>query len=306
MPAEQIWANKLRFFKETAPRSGVVDGDVIDLPSGPAAVSREVEEWVGRLDVWRNPSPLLAAHEHHSAKITVSVGRGFLVWFLAQHASVSGNVMNFDRRAPNPTFCMEVETELGDRFQFRGMAAVEMQIGLIPMQIVNLDIVFDILERRTLDELRPATREFRDPVIPAAICSASWAFGPWVGDPRTGNKLETYVASFYLTRRNLRACQYNAEGIPTRFTASPWRVLAELRLPSGPLSLAAKTRALGRIGFFIGPDGADLEFMAPAAAYATADPIKAWDHREEVLSVEMSPEASGSLLFVRDNYTASP
>jgi hypothetical protein len=301
--AEQIWANKLRFYREDAPRSGVVVGDVLDLPSGPAAASREVDSWVGRIDVWRNPQPQTPAHERHTARLTVTVGRAFLAWFLDQHAPFSAGVANFDRLTPSPTFCLEVETEKGDRFIFRGVAVSEFQLTIEPMQIVNLDMSLEILERRTLDALTPATRSFDDPAIPAYVCEASFTFGAWGLDPRTTDRLVTYAASLFFTRRNLRACQFNADGIPTRFTASPWRVLAEVRLPRGPLVDAAKKRAVGRLGLFIGPDGADLEFLANVTAYTTTDPLKAWDHRDEVLSIEMHPDATGSLLFVRDNYT---
>lgn len=300
---EQIWANKLRFYKETAPRSGVAVGDILAIPSGPAAVAREVDTWIGRLDVWRNPQPQTVGHEYHTARISVTVGRRFLAWFLGHHAPPNGGVMKFDRRVPAPTFCMEIETEKGDRFRFLGMALTEGQLTFEPATLVNFDMNFEILERRALDELTPATLTFSDPSIPGGICSAAWTFGAWGADPRIDDKLVAYAVNLYLTRPNLQVCQFNANGVPTRFTSSPWRILAEVRVPRGDLAAAAKSRAVGKLGVFIGPDGADLEFLTIATAYSTGDPVKAWDHREEVLSVECHPDAFASMLFVRDNYS---
>jgi len=301
--AEQIWANQLRIYRETEPRSGVPLGDVLDLPCGPAAVSREIEAWLGRLDVWRNPPPQTIAHERYSGRMTISCGRAFLVWFLTQHTSASGGGFNLDRQAPAPTFCLEVETEAGDLFQFRGMACDEIQLTLEPMQIVNLDLSWQILQRLPLDELTAATLDFPDPVVPAYVCGAAWTSGAWGSDPRIDNPVATYRASLFFTRRDLRPCQYHADGVPTRFNSVPWRVIAELKVPRGTVVDAAKSRAVGKLGIFIGPDGADLEFLANVTAYATTDPIKARDHREETLSVEMHPDTTGSLIFMRDNYT---
>ncbi len=303
MATEQIWANQLRFYRETSPRSGVPDGDVWTLPVGPAASARRTEAWGGRVDVFRNPQPLLSLHEYHEGRMAFTVGLRFLGWLLTLHATAQGgNVWTFDRNAPTPTFALEVQTQT-DAFVFRGIGFNEIQIAATPPELVTLDLSFIALDRQPIVALTAATGDLYSAPVPSNVCVMAYTSGNWQAVPRVDDFYTgAYGVQFYLTRRDLAPSQFMPDGRPERQTSVPWRVMADVRSAATALTRQAKTRATGRIGLFLGALGHDLQLVADVATlFSQEDPVKATDFREESLMVEMHPDPAGSLLSVRDN-----
>lgn len=300
---EQIWANQLRFFEETGPRSGVAAGPVFDLQTGPTAAARRVVSWSMRSDAFRQPKPHRAIHEFQEIRQSFTPSASFLAWLIARQASTAGTVTRFDRKKQAPTFCMEVETEGGERFRFLGMAAQEIEIAMEPMRAVTLDLSWIALERQPMTaELTTPTDEQSDAMMAAVDGSTSYSATTWGSDIRNDDALTCFAATLFFTRRDLNPSAFMPDGIPRRFTSAPWRCMAELRVPNSALVMAARTRATGRMGIFFGIDGEDVEFIGNnITAFTDADTIKADDLREETLMVEFHADVTGALIEMRDN-----
>lgn len=301
MATEQIWANQLRFYRETAPRSGVPSGTVWTIPVGPAAAARRTDYWGGRVDVFRNPQPLIPLHDYHEGRMSFSVGARMLGWLLSEHATeVAGN-LEFDRLVPSPTFCLEIQTE-SDAFAFRGIAFHEIQIAAVPPELCVLDLAFLALDRIAIDDLTAATGDLWSDCLAANVCALAYSSGAWGVNPRVDNFHEgTFSAQIFLTRRSLAPAAFEPDGRPTRFTSVPWRVMADLKVQQSTLTQQAKTKATGRLALFLGPAGASLDLVGESVSlFSNDDAVKAVDFREESLMVEFHPDARGSLLSVRD------
>lgn len=300
---EQIWANEIRFYRETSPRSGTPDGTVWLIPVGPAAAARRVEGWSGRTDVFRQPHPLTPMHEYHEGRMSFTVGLKMLAWLLREHASDRGvDGFAFDRNTGTPTFCLEIQTP-SDAFAFRGVAFNEIQIGATPPELLVLDVSWMALDRVEIDELTAATGDLYSAPEPSNRSVMAYAAGAWGADPRVDDFYPgSYAIQLFLTRRDLAPAQFMPDGRPERFSSAPWRVMADMKSAANDLTRQAKTRAAGRLALFLGDDGIDLELIADNASfYTNEEPIKAVDFREEGVMVEMHPDATGSLLNFRDN-----
>lgn len=303
MSVEQIWANQVRLFRETAPRSGIPDGDVLTLPLGPTASARRVEGWGGRVDVFRNPQPLTPMHEYHEGRMTLTVGVKVLSWLLREHLTdIGGDQFRLDRNAPTPTFCLEVETP-SDAFAYRGLAFNEIGIGAAPPELVALDLAFIALDRIVIDDLSPAALDLWSEPEPSNRAVMAYAAGAWGADPRTTDFYPgSYAVQVFMTRRDLAPAQFMPDGRPERISSSPWRVMADIASEANDLTRTAKVRATGRLALFLGTDGQDLELAFESCTFFTnEEPVKSADFREESLMVEMHPDPNGSLLNFRDN-----
>lgn len=299
---DQIWANSIRFYAETFPRSGVPVGDVFTIPIGPAAAAKRVDVWAGRTDFFRNAAPMQPLLAYYEGKMTLSVGIAFLAFILKAHASQDGLDWRFDRNAPTPTFALEIQTA-DDAFGFFGVAFSEIQVGMDPPELAILDLTFFALDRRTIDVLTTATADLYSEPLAANRCCLAFTTGTWGADPRVDDFLDgVFSSQLYFSRRDLEPARFMPDGRAAAYTSAPWRIMADINLAWSELVRTAKTRALGKLKVFIGAAGADLVLTAGSVSmFSDPDPIKSIDFREENLMVDCHQDSSGSVLSFRDN-----
>ena len=104
-----------------------------------------------------------------------------------------------------------------------------------------------------------------------------------------------------MTRPGLQITNFDPNGIPQAYNASPWRVTGSIGALWDVLAdTAASGRVNGAAGLLLGQDGADLDLrFEEVTAYLDGETIKDDDFREARYLLEVFGDSSASLLELR-------
>lgn len=299
MPAEQLFANSTRLFQETAVRSGLPTGDVIEPGITRALAIREIALMDEKTTPFRHKLESVPIHNSYQIRTSHEVGLELLSFILSPHLRAGTKL---DHQSPDPTFTLQIESENGDKVAYKGLALAELQLSFVARGVVTMEVSWVALERSEISgNLENVTREITTHLVPGTNADIVAKQGS--GIDRLADASDARNAELFI-KRSIRAAQFDANGDPARLERQSWQVLGEIQIPSNALTKTANEDFIdGSAGFFIGQTGADLQilFDDQVRFIATGEPIKADDFRDIEVIFEANPDASGALLTFSDN-----
>jgi hypothetical protein len=297
---EQLFATETRFFAETSPGNATPSGDVIETPLSNALVSRVSPVVEDKTSPFRHKLGREPLIEFFSVQATLPGSPAILAFLLEPH--LRGGT-ELDWRSPLPTFALQVESEDGDLIQFAGLAVKDLQVSFVARGVATLNVTLFGFTRTTGIALEAVTAEIDSEPLPgtdAIVAVNTGALDPFAW---ASNKVDARTAEFYL-RRDLEVAQYDADGVPSRHNAGPFRVFGEVVLPADAFTETATGSFVdGSAAFFLGPIGANLQLVLDDSVrwLSSTDPVKADDFRDYRVLFEAEANASGSILSLTNN-----
>lgn len=289
---ESLFATSTRFFAESTTGTGVPTGQVIELPLVGAAAARRVIAWETQLTPFRQPTVRAPLHAAFAVRTSHEANAWLISWLLTRHMTEDAGTYYLDREAPEPTFCLQMETEDGDLVEFRGMALQELQVSVTGRRVVTVECTWAALSRAADVALRATTDANETTLVPSSTVEAALVAGSLQPDP-ADDAVPAYSAELFVRRPDLRQVNYQPDGQPDGHTRSPWRVVGELVGPWGSLADTAAQQLTGAIALLI--PGVTLVCRS-VGAYVTNEAIKADDFRDAAFLIESAGDSRGSLL----------
>jgi len=302
---EQLFANQVRLFEEDSSGSGSPAGNVAEPRLAAAAAGRQVISWEASTTPFRVPSVRSPIHEAWTVRTSFELSAQIVETLLLPHMSSQGaGVYTLDREGPEPTFCLQMETEDGDLIEFRGLAIGEIGISLANNQIGSVAVTWQALERITGNALEavvtPSPAATPETLIGPGDAAVALKTGELSADTRD-DVITCFGFDFFFSRPGLQVTNFGPDGTPTAHEKSPWRITGAIGgLWDGLADTAASGQISGAAGLLLGPDGADLDLrFAEATVYLDSEPIKQDEFREARYLLEIFGDATASLLEVR-------